>query len=172
MSPFSLILLYLPSLAVLVDGKSLSYDWTVSFSHRSPLALPKQVIVINDQFPGPLLNATTNDVLNINVHNNLTEPFLMTWNGLQMRRNSWQDGVQETNCPILRTWPKLDMYSFQVKDQIGSFFYFPSLLLHKAAGGYGPIGVNNREVIPIPFPQPHGVIDVLIGDWYSADHRV
>jgi hypothetical protein len=38
-----------------------------------------QVIVINDQFPGPLLNTTTNDVLNINVHNNLTEPFLMTW---------------------------------------------------------------------------------------------
>jgi hypothetical protein len=38
-----------------------------------------QVIVINDQFPGPLLNATTNDVLNINIHNNLTEPFLMTW---------------------------------------------------------------------------------------------
>ena len=87
-----------------------------------------------------------------------------------MRRNSWQDGVQETNCPILpgRNWT----YSFQVKDQIGSFFYFPSLLLHKAAGGYGPIRVNNREVIPIPFPQPHGDIDVLIGDWYSADHRV
>lgn len=116
MSPFSLILFYLSSLAVLVDGKSLSYDWTVSFSHRAPLALTKQVlqsfltsfvlasvmclefcftfqykcslfflfsimqvIVINDQFPGPLLNATTNDVLNINVHNNLTEPFLMTW---------------------------------------------------------------------------------------------
>ncbi|KAG6785665.1 hypothetical protein POTOM_007238 [Populus tomentosa] len=169
MSPFSLILFYFSSLAVLVDGKSLSYDWTVSFSHRAPLALTKQVIVINDQFPGPLLNATTNDVLNINVHNNLTEPFLMTWNGLQMRRNSWQDGVQETNCPILpgRNWT----YSFQVKDQIGSFFYFPSLLLHKAAGGYGPIRVNNREVIPIPFPQPHGDIDVLIGDWYSADHR-
>ncbi|KAJ6670338.1 MULTI-COPPER OXIDASE TYPE I FAMILY PROTEIN [Salix koriyanagi] len=86
-----------------------------------------------------------------------------------MRRNSWQDGVQETNCPILpgQNWT----YSFQVKDQIGSFFYFPSLLLHKAAGGYGPIRVNNREVIPLPFPQPHGDIDVLIGDWYSADHR-
>lgn len=38
-----------------------------------------QVIVINDQFPGPLLNATTNEVVNVNVHNNLTEPFLITW---------------------------------------------------------------------------------------------
>ncbi|KAJ6336317.1 hypothetical protein OIU78_012836 [Salix suchowensis] len=124
------------------------------FSHRAPLALPKQVIVINDQFPGPLLNATTNDVLNINVHNNLTEPFLMTW-----RRT------------VSYYLAKTGHDSFQVKDQIGSFFYFPSLLLHKAAGGYGPIRVNNREVIPLPFPQPHGDIDVLIGDWYSADHR-
>ena len=44
MSPFSQILLYLPSLAVMVDGKSLSYDWTVSFSHRAPLDLPKQAL--------------------------------------------------------------------------------------------------------------------------------
>ncbi|CAK7346176.1 unnamed protein product [Dovyalis caffra] len=168
MNPFSLFF-YLSILVAFVDGKSISHDWTVSFSQRAPLALNKQVIVINDQFPGPLLNATTNDVLNINIHNNLTEPFLMTWNGLQMRRNSWQDGVQETNCPILpgQNWT----YSFQVKDQIGSFFYFPSLLVQKAAGGYGPIRVNNREVIPIPFLKPDGDIDVLIGDWYDADHR-
>ncbi|KAI8549492.1 hypothetical protein RHMOL_Rhmol06G0028700 [Rhododendron molle] len=145
-------------------------DWTVSFSPRSPLGIPKQVIVINDQFPGPLLNTTTNEVVNVNVWNNLTEPFLITWNGVQMRRNSWQDGVQGTNCPILpgQNWT----YSFQVKDQIGSFFYFPSLLLQNAAGGYGPIRVNNREIIAIPFSQPRAEFDVLIGDWYNADHQV
>ncbi|KAF5740870.1 SKU5 similar 18 [Tripterygium wilfordii] len=86
-----------------------------------------------------------------------------------MRRNSWQDGVQETNCPILpgQNWT----YSFQVKDQIGSFFYFPSLFLQKAAGGYGAIRVNNRVVIPVPFLRPYKEHDVLIGDWYNADHR-
>lgn len=87
-----------------------------------------------------------------------------------MRRNSWQDGVQETNCPILpgQNWT----YSFQLKDQIGSFFYFPSLLLQKAAGGYGAIRVNNRTVIPIPFPKPYKEYDVLIGDWYNANYGV
>ncbi|XWS25910.1 hypothetical protein CRYUN_Cryun27aG0108100 [Craigia yunnanensis] len=157
-------------LVLLVDGgmSQLFYDWTVSFSHRAPLGVDKQVIVINDMFPGPVLNATTNDVVNINIRNNLTDPFLMTWNGIQMRKNSWQDGVQKTSCPILpdQNWT----YSFQLKDQIGSFFYFPSLLLHKAAGGYGAIHVNNRPVIPIPFPQPYKYYDVLIGDWYNANY--
>jgi iron transport multicopper oxidase len=78
--------------------------------------------------------------------------------------------VQGTNCPILpgQNWT----YIFQVKDQIGSFFYFPSLHLHKAAGGYGAIRVNNRVVIPLPFHVPHQDLDILIGDWYNTDHRV
>lgn len=63
-------------------------------------------------------------------------------------------------------------YIFQVKDQIGSFFYFPSILFHKAAGGYGPIRLNNQVNVPIPFPQPDYEYDVLIGDWYDANHKV
>ncbi|XP_010271560.1 PREDICTED: monocopper oxidase-like protein SKU5 [Nelumbo nucifera] len=151
------------------DTPHLFFDWTVSYSQVSPLGVPKQVIVINDQFPGPVLNVTTNDVVNVNVLNKLTEPLLFTWNGVQQRKNSWQDGVQGTNCPIPpgQNWT----YSFQVKDQIGSFFYFPSVLFQKAAGGYGAIRVNNRVVIPLPFPRPLQEFDVLIGDWYNADYR-
>lgn len=87
-----------------------------------------------------------------------------------MRKNSWQDGVEETNCPIepAQNWT----YTFQLKDQIGSYFYFPSLLLQKAAGGYGPIRLNNRAVIPLPFPQPDYDFNLLIGDWYNSDHQV
>ncbi|KAK7835204.1 monocopper oxidase-like protein sku5 [Quercus suber] len=109
------------------------FDWTVSYAQRAPLGVNKQVIVINDQFPGPLLNVTTDNVVHVNIHNNLTDPFLMTWNGVQLRRNSWQDG---------------------------------------AAGGFGAIRVNNRAIIPIPFPLPYQDFDVLIGDWYNADYQM
>ncbi|CAN6485341.1 unnamed protein product [Victoria cruziana] len=141
--------------SVLADDPLRIYDWTVSRSFLSPLDLRKMVIVINGQFPGPLLSVSTNDVVSVTVRNNLTEPFLLTWNGIQMRRNSWQDGAQETNCPIPAggSWT----YHFQVKDQIGSFFYYPTLFLQKAAGGYGPIRINNRvDVVPLPFGCPCG----------------
>lgn len=63
-------------------------------------------------------------------------------------------------------------YVFQIKDQIGSFFYFPSINFHKAGGGFGPIRVNNREVIKVPFSKPEAEFDLLIGDWYQRDFKV
>ena len=38
-----------------------------------------QVIAVNGQFPGPLVNLTTNWNTVVNVFNNLDEPLLMTW---------------------------------------------------------------------------------------------
>lgn len=90
--------------------------------------------------------------------------------GIQQRRSSWQDGVLGTNCPIPSKWNWT--YQFQVKDQIGSFFYFPSLHLQRAAGGFGGFIINNRPIIPIPFDTPYGDIVVFIGDWYTRNHTV
>ncbi|KAH7672411.1 L-ascorbate oxidase protein [Dioscorea alata] len=78
------------------------------------------------------------------------------------------DGVPGTNCPIL---PGANFtYHFQVKDQIGSFFYYPSLGMHKAAGGFGSLRVNSRLLIPVPFDPPADDYTVLIGDWYAKNH--
>ena len=38
-----------------------------------------QGILINNQFPGPQIEAVTNDNLIINVFNKLNEPFLLSW---------------------------------------------------------------------------------------------
>ncbi|KAK4769418.1 hypothetical protein SAY86_027568 [Trapa natans] len=149
-------------------GRIVSYDFNVSYITASPLGKPQQVIAINNKFPGPTINLTTNNVAVINVHNKLDEGLLLHWSGVQQRRSSWQDGVLGTNCAIPPRWNWT--YQFQVKDQIGSFFYFPSTNFQKAAGGYGGFIINNRPIIPIPFPTPDGDIVILIGDWYTRNH--
>ena len=63
-------------------------------------------------------------------------------------------------------------YAIQVKDQIGSYFYFPSLGMHKAAGAFGGIRIWSRPQIPVPFPPPAGDFTILAGDWFKLDHRV
>ncbi|RDX84443.1 Monocopper oxidase-like protein SKU5, partial [Mucuna pruriens] len=195
--------------------------WHVSADYNlKPVSTDQPVITINGMFPGPLINATTNDIIHVNVFNHLDEPLLFTWyiniyssfsfslsiadlgqirntseihiffitsvlearlctiyiefwfwcrNGIQQRLNSWQDGVSGTNCPIQhgRNWT----YVFQVKDQIGTFFYFPSINFLKAGGGFGPIRLNNRPVISVPFPKPEAQFDLLIGDWYSSSYK-
>ncbi|PIA50126.1 hypothetical protein AQUCO_01300695v1 [Aquilegia coerulea] len=167
---FPLFLIYISSFLSLcfAGDPFVYYDWEVHYKNISPLGVPTQVIAINNQFPGPLVNVTTNNNVVVNVTNSLDEELLITWNGIQHRRNSWQDGVLGTNCPIPPNWNWT--YQFQVKDQIGSFFYFPSLNFQRASGGYGGIIVNNRDVIAVPFAKPDGDITIFIGDWYNQNH--
>ncbi|XP_057435122.1 L-ascorbate oxidase homolog [Lotus japonicus] len=144
------------------------FSWNVTYGDIYPLGVRQRGILINGQFPGPDIHSVTNDNLIINVFNSLDEPFLLSWNGIQNRRNSFEDGVFGTTCPIP---PGRNFtYILQVKDQIGSFYYFPSLAFHKAAGGFGGIRILSRPRIPVPFPDPAGDYTVLIGDWYKSNH--
>ncbi|KAK4260439.1 hypothetical protein QN277_003553 [Acacia crassicarpa] len=158
---------FLLSLSSALDA-TVSYNFVVSYITASPLGVPQQVIAINDKFPGPTINVTTNNNVVVNVRNKLDENLLIHWSGIQQRRSSWQDGVLGTNCPIPPKWNWT--YQFQVKDQIGSFFYFPSLNFQRAAGGFGGFIINNRPIIPIPFDTPHRDIVIFIGDWYTRNH--
>ncbi|KAJ0975546.1 hypothetical protein J5N97_017511 [Dioscorea zingiberensis] len=172
MTRFLLLLSLVASLSAvaLAEDPYLFFTWNVTYGTIAPLGVPQKVILINGQFPGPNINSTTNNNIVINVFNFLDEPFLLSWNGIQQRKNSWQDGVAGTNCPIL---PGNNYtYHFQVKDQIGSYYYYPSLGMHKAAGGFGGLRVNSRLLIPVPFDPPADDYTVLIGDWYTKDHAI
>ncbi|PIA60537.1 hypothetical protein AQUCO_00300195v1 [Aquilegia coerulea] len=78
------------------------------------------------------------------------------------------EGMPGTNCPIPPG--KNYTYHFQPKDQIGSYFYFPSTAMHKAAGGFGGLRTNSRLLIPVPYADPEDDYTVLIGDWYTKSH--
>ncbi|PIN10773.1 Multicopper oxidase [Handroanthus impetiginosus] len=145
-----------------------NFNLELSYVTASPLGVPQQVIAVNGKFPGPDINVTTNYNVVLNVRNKLDENLLMTWSGIQMRRSSWQDGVLGTNCPIPPKWNWT--YQFQVKDQIGSFLYYPSLNMQRASGGFGSFIITNREIIPLPFNTPDGDIVIMIGDWYTRNH--
>lgn len=60
----------------------------------------------------------------------------------------------------------------QMKDQIGTYNYYPSTLMHRAAGGFGGFNILARPVIPIPYPKPDGEFTLLINDWWNKDNKV
>ncbi|KAI3887263.1 hypothetical protein MKX03_023473 [Papaver bracteatum] len=145
------------------------FTWKVTYGTIKPLGVPQEAILINGKFPGPRIEAVTNDNIIINVFNELDEPFLITWNGIKNRKSPWQDGVLGTNCPIL---PHTNFtYKMQVKDQFGTFTYFPSTKMHKASGGFGAFNIYTRPHIPLPYDPPAGDYTLLVGDWYTAGHK-
>ncbi|CAH1415755.1 unnamed protein product [Lactuca virosa] len=164
-----MIFMFIP-MAKTINGEAPTrfFNWNITYGDISPLGVKQQGIFINGQFPGPQIDWMTDDNVIVNVHNSLPEPFLITWNGIQQKRNSWQDGVYGTNCPIP---PGQNFtYNLQIKDQIGSFFYFPSLAFHRAAGGFGGITISSRPLIPVPFPPPAADFTIIAGDWFKQNH--
>ncbi|KAL0418086.1 UNVERIFIED_CONTAM: L-ascorbate oxidase [Sesamum radiatum] len=157
------------STCVIAGDPTLEFEWKVTYGTIAPLGVPQQGILINGQFPGPKINCTSNNNIVVNVFNQLDEPFLLTWAGVQQRKNSWQDGTPGAMCPILPG--KNYTYRFQVKDQIGTYFYFPTTGLHRASGGMGMIQIHSRNLIPVPFDKPADEYPVLLGDWYNKGHK-
>ncbi|KAG5028679.1 hypothetical protein JHK87_012193 [Glycine soja] len=158
------------ALSVIAEDRYQYLTWEITNGTIYPLDVPQPGILINGQFTGPTIEAISNDNILVNVINKLDEKFLITWNGIKQRRTSWQDRVLGTNCPIP---PKSNWtYKFQVKDQIGTYTYFPSTKIHKAAGGFGGFNVAQRSVISIAYPAPDGEFTLLIGDWYKTNHKV
>ncbi|KAL8514915.1 hypothetical protein ACS0TY_013840 [Phlomoides rotata] len=166
--PLKLAVVFLCLGIAAADSPYRFFNWNVTYGTIYPLGVPQQGILINGQFPGPEISSVTNDNIIVNVFNTLTHPFLIHWSGVQNRRNSYEDGVIGTTCPIP---PGQNFtYILQMKDQIGSFFYFPSLDFHKAAGGFGGIKILSRPLIPVPFDPPTDDYTLLLGDWYNKNH--
>ncbi|MCD7447268.1 hypothetical protein HAX54_026387 [Datura stramonium] len=40
-----------------------------------------------------------------------------------------------------------------------------------SVGGYGPITIHSRPLIPVPFDAPEDDFSVLISDWYTKSHK-
>ncbi|EYU32814.1 hypothetical protein ABFS82_14G048300 [Erythranthe guttata] len=168
-SLFSVALFVCMLAGAVAEDPYLFFDWKVTYGTIAPLGVPQQGILINGEFPGPIINCTSNNNIVVNVFNYLDEPLLLTWGGIQQRKNSWQDGTPGTMCPIL---PGTNYtYKFQVKDQIGSYIYFPTTGLQRASGGMGMLQVHSRELIPVPFDMPADEFAVLLGDWYNKGHK-
>ncbi|KAL0418085.1 UNVERIFIED_CONTAM: L-ascorbate oxidase [Sesamum radiatum] len=167
---FVVLFLCVSVTCVIAGDPTLEHEWKVTYGTIAPLGVPQQGILINGQFPGPAINCTSNNNIVVNVFNQLDEPFLLTWAGIQQRKNSWQDGTLGTMCPILPG--KNYTYRFQVKDQIGTYFYFPTTTaLHRASGGIGMVKVHSRPLIPVPFDNPAEEYPVLLGDWFNKGHK-
>lgn len=64
---------------VQAEDPYLFFEWNVTYGTISPFGVPQQVILINNQFPGPEINCTSNNNIIVNVFNNIDEPFLFSW---------------------------------------------------------------------------------------------
>lgn len=95
------------------------YHWTISDITANPDGVFRPMMVINGQFPGPMIVCNEGDTVVVNVVNESKNSTAIHWHGLFQNGTNWNDGtVGVTQCPIApgRSY----RYEFIVKGQAGS----------------------------------------------------
>jgi hypothetical protein len=95
------------------------YDWVISDVTANPDGVFRPMMLINGQFPGPMIVCNEGDTVVVNVINEAKNATSIHWHGLFQNGTNWNDGtVGVTQCPIApgRSY----RYEFVVKGQAGS----------------------------------------------------
>jgi FtsP/CotA-like multicopper oxidase with cupredoxin domain len=105
------------------------------------------MILINDQFPGPLIEANWGDTIEVKVTNRLNdtaEGITLHWHGQPQRSSPWYDGVPGvTQCPLAPG--KTFTYRFRA-ESFGTSWYHSHLSAQYTDGLYGPMVIYGYEI--------------------------
>lgn len=123
------------------------YNWTISRSRISPDGVLRDVILVNDQFPGPLIEANYGDWIEVHVHNNISGPeegTAMHWHGILQRGTPWMDGTPGVaQCPIAPG----ESYTYRFRAEVyGTTFWHAHYSAQYTAGAAGPLVIHGPSV--------------------------
>ncbi|KAF8175455.1 Cupredoxin [Mycena galopus ATCC 62051] len=90
----------------------------------SPDGFSRSAVLVDGEFPGPLITAKKGDRFQLNVVDKLTEPDMLTdtsihWHGLCQKHTNWADGVSWNALSTGHSF----LYDFETGDQAGTFWY-------------------------------------------------
>ncbi|KAF7862713.1 hypothetical protein EAF04_007586 [Stromatinia cepivora] len=154
-----------PSTAIPNTGRTVNYDWTISRGYIAPDGVNKSVILINGQFPGPLLDANWGDMIQVTVRNHIKdEGTTIHWHGLLQNGTPWMDGVPGVSqCPIS---PGSEFaYRFRA-DQYGTSWYHSHYSDQYGGGLFGPLIIYGPQHVNYDID----IGPVMLHDWYHADY--
>ncbi|KAJ5720790.1 multicopper oxidase [Penicillium malachiteum] len=151
-------------------GVTRHYNFTISRAWKSPDGYNKSVILVNDQFPGPMIEANWGDMIEVTVTNNidsLDEGITLHWHGITQKKTPWHDGVPGVSqCPIAPQGGSFT-YRFQA-DQYGTGWYHSHYSAQYDDGLYGPMVIYGPLQSEISYDYDLG--PVMISDYYHISY--
>ncbi|KAI1760293.1 putative multicopper oxidase [Hypoxylon sp. FL1150] len=144
------------------------YDFNISRGVIAPDGYEKRVILVNDQYPGPLIEANWGDYIEVKVTNSIEdeppEGTALHWHGFLQSGTPWMDGVPGvTQCPIAPG--KSFTYRFRA-ELYGTSWYHSHYSAQYAGGLHGPIVVYGPR--NVEYDVDLGPI--MVNDWWHKDY--
>ncbi|KAF2084453.1 multicopper oxidase [Saccharata proteae CBS 121410] len=144
-------------------GKTNYYTLTVTNTTACPGGSCRQMMLINDQFPGPTISGSWGDEFEITVVNNMQyNGTAFHWHGIRQLNNSQYDGANGvSDCPI----PPGSSAVYKWKaTQYGTSWYHSHHSAQYADGVLGPIVIDG----PATAPYDVDLGPLVLTDIYNA----
>ncbi|EPS34528.1 hypothetical protein PDE_09492 [Penicillium oxalicum 114-2] len=130
-------------------AKHVQFELDLTWQKGSPNGNVREMIFMNDQFPGPELRLDQGDDVEFIVHNHMPFQTSIHFHGIEQLGTPWSDGVPGlTQKPIQpgRSWT----YRWTAT-QYGTYWYHAHIKSEMMDGLYGPIWINPSPDTPDPF---------------------
>ncbi|GJN91276.1 hypothetical protein Rhopal_004295-T1 [Rhodotorula paludigena] len=169
-----------PSVTSKVKQLRLSSDWNVNAPPQkrefwweiterpgSPDGFHRPMLVVNGQYPGPLIEVNNGDRLVVHVVNSLDQPIAIHWHGLIQNGTNWEDGPSGvTQCPI----PPYGSYTYDFPItgdlQYGTYWWHAHRRALYTDGVIGPLIVHS-PLDPLVIGRDYDVDQIVtLVDWY------
>ncbi|KAK1982266.1 multicopper oxidase [Colletotrichum cereale] len=118
------------------------YHWAIRDARLNPDGIVRPMMLINNQFPGPLIECNEGDTIVVHVRNEAANATAIHFHGmLQNGTNSMDGTVGVTQCPIA---PNATFtYRFTVDNQSGTYWYHAHHSVQASDGLVGPLVVHS-----------------------------
>ncbi|KAH8700053.1 multicopper oxidase-domain-containing protein [Phaeosphaeriaceae sp. PMI808] len=147
---FSSIVIWL-SIAAAILADTSYFELELTWEKGAPDGHERDMILINGQYPGPLLRIQQGDWVEVEVKNYLPFSTSIHYHGIHQTNTPWADGV-----PGLTQRPIQPGGSFKYKwhaGQYGSYFYHAHSRGQIDDGAYGPIAIQPKASTLKPFDK-------------------
>ncbi|RFU25815.1 hypothetical protein B7463_g10521, partial [Scytalidium lignicola] len=126
-----------------------NYDFTIKREKKAPDGYLKNVLVINGQFPGPLIEANWGDTIQVTVHNQIANPpegTALHWHGILQKSSHFT-------------------YSF-IADLYGTSWYHSHYSAQYAGGLLGPMIIHGPETVTYDIDKG----PIILSDWFHTEY--
>ncbi|TPX39265.1 hypothetical protein SeMB42_g06387 [Synchytrium endobioticum] len=140
-----------------------SYTFVVSTITAAQDGVPRKMLVVNGQYPGPLIEANMGDRILVNLINKLDNGTSIHWHGIHHRNSVYMDGtVGITQCPVP---PGANFtYDFTITGQFGTFWWHAHVSTQYNDGIVGPFIVHS-PTDPLLNHYDKDLV-IMLTDWY------
>ncbi|KAI1422257.1 multicopper oxidase-domain-containing protein [Xylaria sp. FL1777] len=151
-----------PAWDFLAPNQVREYEWTITDGEAHPDGIHRPMMLINNQFPGPLIEMNEGDILIVKLVNKASNSTAIHWHGIFQNGTNWMDGAAGvTQCPI--SPGQSYQYKFNVTGQSGTYFYHGHQGVQALDGLVGPMVVHNHQEAARSYSTDRVI---LLQDWW------